>query len=107
MKFALSLTLAATLAGAVVTTAHAQSAQVPNPANPTPLNPVATDGTPLPQSSSATGVFTGRSVAVGSPLGFVGDAVDAGVGTAGAVVGTGLGVAGATVKGGAGAVGLR
>lgn len=38
---------AAILAG-TVSAASAQVATVPNPANPTPAYPIATDGTPLP-----------------------------------------------------------
>ena len=53
------------LVGVLATAAHAQSAQLPTPANPTPLNPVATDGSPLPlRGARGDGLVTGRSAFV-------------------------------------------
>ena len=99
-----------------VSVAHAQSAQVPNPTNPFPAYPIATDGTPLPSQANngpingydnGTGLFAGRSASVGGPVGFIGDVVGAGVNTAGAAVGAGVGVPGSVVGDGFGAVGIR
>ena len=91
------------LAGAVVLglapVAQAQTylgPQIPTPANPNPLNPVATNGTPLPSRFFNDGpVLTGRSAYVAGPVGVVG----AGVGAAGAVVDTSLGAVGTVVNG--------
>lgn len=47
---------AAVLAG-TATTAFAQVGTMPNPADPTPAFPVATDGTPLPPSYSTGSRF--------------------------------------------------
>ncbi len=48
--------LAAVLSGAA-TTAFAQVGTMPNPADPTPAFPIATDGSPLPPSYSAGSRF--------------------------------------------------
>lgn len=95
MKTILATILAGGFSLAVAAAAHAQSAQIPTPANPYPTNPVATDGTPLPGQSNAvrSGGYTGRSAAVSAPFNFVGDVAGAGLGVAGAAVGTGVGVA--------------
>ena len=95
MKTILATVLAGGLTLAIAAAAHAQSAQIPTPVNPYPINPVATDGSPLPSQSNAVrsggyGPYTGRSVA-SAPFAFVGDVAGAGLGAAGAAVGTGVG----------------
>ena len=98
MKTFYSVALAGALALGLATAAQAQSAAptIPNPANPTPLNPVATDGSPLPYrgaGDNGNGLLTGRSVfapvgaVIGTGLGVANTAVDTGFGTADTLVG--------------------
>lgn len=99
MKIVSSIALAGVLTLGIATVAQAQSTSlapsVPNPANPYPLNPVASDGTPLPRYNGVD-VYSGRSAYVAPGYGYgpgvVGGAVDDGLGVAGAGVDTGLGV---------------
>jgi hypothetical protein len=91
-----SALVAGTFALTVSSAAFAQAAgpQVPNPSNPRPAFPVATDGTPLPTYYSGYnygGMQSGRSVAIDGPLGVVGSVVGTGVGLAGTAVNTGVG----------------
>lgn len=90
MKTIYATLLAGGFTLAIAAAAHAQSAQIPTPVNPYPINPVATDGTPLPSQSSA--VRSGPSGIAAAPFGFVGEFVGTGVNTAGGIVGNGLGV---------------
>lgn len=97
------LALAGVFGLGLISAAQAQSTSplpsVPNPANPYPLNPVATDGTPLQRYNGvAGGLSSGRSAFVPAG-GVVGTGVDTGLGIAGDAVGTGLGVAGTAVDG--------
>lgn len=87
MKTILATVLAGTFALSLAATAHAQSAQIPTPVNPYPINPVATDGSPLPSQSNA--VRSGGYAGNAAPFNFVGNFVGAGRDTAGAVVGNG------------------
>lgn len=112
MKFS-TLAMAGALSIAFATTSFAQSLapKVPDPTDPFPANPIATNGTPLARAtyvSPALGasLATGRSVAVDGPLGLLGGVagtagsiVGAGVGTAGSIVGAGVGTAGSVVDG--------
>lgn len=103
MKTITGLAVAGALTLGLATAAQAQVAQIPTPANPFPAYPVASNGTPLPRTSSNLAnepMYSGRSAYVGpgaAPLAPVGDAVGLGVGVAGAAVGTGLGIAGGAV----------
>ena len=114
MKFVISSAAASLVLGLTLSAANAQSFEpkVPNPADPFPENPIATDGTPLPSQADhgpingnrgPGGLYTGRSVAVDGPLGIVGNVVGTGLG----VANSGLGFAGSTIGGGLGAVGIR
>lgn len=97
MKTILATILAGAFTVSLAASAIAQSAQIPTPVNPYPINPVATDGTPLPSQSNAV-----RSGGYGpynaAPFNFVGNFAGAGLNTAGAVVGTGVGVANGVVR---------
>ncbi len=99
MKTILATILAGTFTLSLAAAAHAQSAQIPTPVNPYPINPVATDGTALPSQSNAvrSGGYAGNGAA---PFNFVGDFAGAGLGAAGAVVGTGVGAANGLVGNG-------
>ncbi len=86
MKTILATILAGSFTVALAAAAHAQSAQIPTPVNPYPINPVATDGTPLPSQSNA--VRSGGYSANGaSPFNFVGNFAGAGFNAADSVVG--------------------
>ncbi len=95
MKTAITTILTGSIMLALATAASAQSPQIPTPANPYPINPIATDGTALPSQSdsvrSGNGIYTGRSASTSSPFGFVGNVAGAGLDTAGSVVGAGRG----------------
>lgn len=86
MKTILATILTGSFTLALAAAAHAQSAQIPTPVNPYPINPVATDGTPLPSQSNAvrSGGYAANSA---SPFNFVGNFAGAGLDTAGSVVG--------------------
>ncbi len=99
MKTLTAISLSAVFALALATGAQAQtySPEVPTPANPHPVNPIATNGTPLPRgpmeyNGGNDGVLTGRSVftpvgaAVNLGAGIAGTALNAGVDTVGAAV---------------------
>ena len=102
MKTILATVLAGSFTLALAVAAHAQSAQIPTPVNPYPINPVATDGTPLPGQSNA--VRSGGFAATGSaPFNFVGSFAGAGLDAAGAALGTGVGVANGVAGNGYGA----
>lgn len=109
MKTLSKLALAGVFGLGLISAAQAQSTSplpsVPNPANPYPLNPVATDGTPLPRYNGIAGggLYSGRSAFVPAG-GIVGAGVDTGLGIAGDAVGTGPGVAGRAVNGSLGSV---
>lgn len=124
MKTMSRVALAGVFALGLASAAQAQSPQIPTPANTSPINPVATDGSPLPHdnASNGSGLFSGRSAFV-APVGgvvnaagtVVGTGVDAAgnvvnaagnvVDSAGNVVGTSVGVAGSAVHGGLDATG--
>ena len=99
MKTILATVLAGSFTLALAAAAHAQSAQVPTPVNPYPINPIATDGTPLPSQSNA--VRSGGYGPYGAaPFDFVGNFAGAGLNAAGSVVGAGVGVANGAVGNG-------
>ena len=86
MKTILATLLAGSFTLALAAAAHAQSAQIPTPVNPYPINPVATDGTPLPSQSNAVR-SNGYAAANAGPFNFVGNFAGAGLDTANSVVG--------------------
>lgn len=94
MKTILATVLAGGFSLALAAAAHAQSPQIPTPVNPYPINPVATDGTPLPSQSSAVRSGPSGGLGLGAPYGFVGEFVGSGVNAATGVVGAGLDGAG-------------
>jgi hypothetical protein len=88
----------------LATAAHAQSPQVPTPYNTNPVNPIATDGSPISHNNadnSGRGLQTGRSAYVDPVSGVVGTGANA----AGALVGTGVGIAAGAVDTGLTAAG--
>lgn len=103
MKILLGAALAGSLVLTLGGTAFAQSfaPQVPNPTNPFPPNPIATDGTPLVRAPDLNPtLYQGRSAFVGAgPVDGIGNMVGATVGAASGVLGTGLGAAGSVVGG--------
>ena len=92
MKTIIATLLAGSFTLALAAAAHAQSAQIPTPVNPYPINPVATNGTPLPSQSNA--VRSGGYGPYGaSPFNFVGNVAGTGLDAAGSVLGAGVGAA--------------
>jgi hypothetical protein len=96
-----SIALSTTFIAMIASSAYAQSAQIPTPANPNPMNPIATNGSPLPHNNTGRDVvYTGRSAfaPVTTVLGY-------GVDAAGTIVTTGANVAGEAVNAGVGTAG--